>query len=76
MIVWSIEHFKNNVYGYAFGIVSDNKALQSVLRTNKCTKSFPSRLTTWVDRPLPFDFSIVHTPGRTLGMADNLSGHP
>ena len=24
----------------------------------------------------PFEFSIVHTPGRTLGMADYLSRHP
>ena len=33
-------------------------------------------MTRWVDRLLPFDFSIVHTPGRTLGMADYLSRHP
>ena len=29
-----------------------------------------------MDRLLPFEFSIVHTPGRTLGMADYLSRHP
>ena len=33
-------------------------------------------MTRWVDRLLPFDFSIVHTPGRALGMADYLSRHP
>ena len=33
-------------------------------------------MTRWVDRLLPFDFVIVHTPGRTLGMADYLSRHP
>ena len=28
-------------------------------------------------RPLlPFKFTVVHTPGRTLGMADYLSRHP
>ena len=75
-VVWSIEHFKNYVYGVAFGIVSDNKALQSVLRSNKGNKTFSSRSTRWVDRLLPFEFSIVHTPGRTLGMADYLSRHP
>ena len=74
-VVWSIEHFKN-VYGVAFGIVSDHKALQSVLKSNKSNKTFSSRLTRWVDRLLPFDFSIVHTPGRTLGLADYLSRHP
>ena len=32
-------------------------------------------MTRWVDRLLSFDFSIVHTPGRTLGIADYLSRH-
>ena len=62
--------------GVPFGIVSDHKALQSVLKSNKGNKTYSSRLTRWVDRLLPFDFSIVHTPGRTLGMADYLSRHP
>ena len=75
-VVWSIEHFENYVYGVAFGIVSDHKALQSVLRPEKENKTFSSRLTRWVDRLLPFEFYIVHTPGRTLGMADYLSRHP
>ena len=30
----------------------------------------------WVDRLLPFVFSIVLTPGRTLGLAVYLSRHP
>ena len=64
------------MYGVPFGIVSDHKALQSVSKSNKGNKTYSSRLTRWVDRLLPFDFSIVHTPGRTLGMADYLSRHP
>ena len=64
------------MYGVPFGIVSDHKALQSVLKSNKGNETYSSRLTRWVDRLLPFDFSIVHTPGKTLGMADYLSRHP
>ena len=74
-VVWLVEHFKNYVYGVPFAIVSDHKALQSVLKSNKGNKTYSS-LTRWVDRLLPFDFSIVQTPGRTLGMADYLSRHP
>ena len=74
-VVWSVEHFKNYVFGVRFGVVSDHKALQCVLKSDKGNKTFSSRLTRWVDRLLPFDFSIVHTPGRTLGMADYLSRH-
>ena len=75
-VVWSVEHFKYYVYGVSFGIVSDHKALQSVLKSNKGNKTYSSRLTRWVDRLRPFEISIVHTPGRTLGMADYLSRHP
>ena len=65
------------MYRVALGIVSDDhKALQSVLKSNKGNKSFSSRFTRWVDRLLPFEFSVVPTPGRTLGMADYLSRHP
>ena len=75
-VVWAIEHFKNYVYGEKFGVVSDHKALQSVLKANKGNKTFSSRLTRWVDRLLPFDFSVIHAPGRTIGLADYLSRHP
>ena len=75
-VVWAIKHFKNYVYGEKFGVVSDHKALQSVLKANKGNKFFSSRLTRWVDRLLPFDFSVIHAPGRTIGLADYLSRHP
>ena len=75
-VVWSVEHFKNYVYGVRFAVVSDHKTLQSVSKSNKGNKTYSSRLTRWADRLLRFDFSIVNTPGRTLGMADYLSRHP
>ena len=44
-VVWSVEHFKNYVYGIEFEIVSDHKALKSVLKANKANKTFSSSLT-------------------------------
>ena len=75
-VVWSIEHFKNYVYGKTFGVVTDHKALQSVLSVNKGNKTISSRLTRWVDRLLPYEFNVVQTPGRTLGLEDYSSRHP
>ena len=75
-IVWAVEHFRNYVYGVQFKIVSDHKALASVLKPNRGNKTFSSRLTRWVDRLLPFDFQVVNVAGRMLGMADYLSRHP
>ena len=34
-IVWAIEHFKNDVNGVQFKVVSDHKALSSVLKPNR-----------------------------------------
>ena len=71
-----VEQFNNYVYGVELGVVLDHKAFQSVLKANKGNKTFSSRITRWVVRLLPFQVSVIHTPGRTLGMADYLSGHP
>ena len=59
-----------------FQVISDHKALASVLRPNRGNKTFSSRLTRWVDRLLPFEFEVIHAPGRVLGFADYLSRHP
>ena len=75
-VVWAVEHFKNYVYGIKFQVISDHKALSSVLRPNRGNKTFSSRLTRWVDRLLPFNFEVTHAPGRVLGFADYLSRHP
>ena len=75
-VVWSVENFRNYVYGTNFEEVSDHKALTSILKGNRANKTFSSQLTRWVDRLLPFQFTGCHEPGRTLGMADYLSSHP
>ena len=75
-VVWAVEHFKNYLYGIKFQVVSDHKALATVLKSNKGNKTYSSRLTRWVDRLLPFDFEIFHAPGRTIGIANYLSRHP
>ena len=42
-VVWSIEHFKNYVYGIEFGVVFDHKVSQSVLKSNEGNKTFCRR---------------------------------
>ena len=74
-VVWAVEHFKNYVYGIKFQVISDHKALSSVLRPIRGHKTFSSRLTRWVDRLLPLNFEVTHAPGRVLGFADYLSRH-
>ena len=47
----------------------------TILRDDRPNKRFSSRLTSWVDRLLQFQFEVAHAPDRTVGMADYLSRH-
>ena len=75
-VVWSVEHFRNYIYGTQFEVITDHKALISALKSNHGNKTYSSRLTRWIDRLLPFDIQIVHRPGRTMGLVDYLFRHP
>ena len=75
-VVWSVEHFKYFLYGKPFTVITDHRALLSIMRGNRSNKSYNSRLTRWVDRLLPFDFSIDHLPGSKMGLVDYVSREP
>ena len=75
-VVWFVEHFKYYLYGKAFTVITDHRALLSIMRENRSNKSYNSRLTRWVDRLLPFDFSIDHLPGSKMGLVDYISRNP
>ena len=76
-VVWGAENFRNYVLERKFLIVTDHKALVSLLNgNNKKNKTMFSRLTRWLDRLIPFDFQVEHKPGAKIGLADYLSRHP
>ena len=76
-VVWGAEYFQNYALGRKFLIVTDHKALVSLLNgNNKKNKTLFSRLTIWLDRLIPFDFQVEHKPGVKIGLADYLSRHP
>ena len=76
-VVWGSEYFRNYIFGRKFTVVTDHKALVSLLNgNNKKNKTTFSRLTRWIDRIIPFDFVIEHMPGAKIGLADYLSRHP
>ena len=76
-VVWGVEYFWNSVLVQKFQIVTDHKALVSLLNgNNKKNKTMFSRLTRWLDRLITFDFEVEHMPGAKIGLADYLSRHP
>ena len=75
-VVWSLEHFKYYLHGSRFILQTDHQALLTALKDNRGNKTYQSRLTRWVDRPLPFNFSVEHIAGKNMGFADYFSRHP
>ena len=75
VVVWVVEHFKQYLYEIKFQVVSDHKALATVLESNK-NKNILKSNNSWVDRLIPFDFEIFHAPARPSGLADYLLRHP
>ena len=56
-VVCGSEYFRNYIFGRQFTVVTDHKALVSLLNGNKKkNKTMFSRLTRWIDRIIPFDF--------------------
>ena len=57
-------------------IATDHKALVFALDENKSNKTYQCRLTRWVDRLLPYQFKVIHIPGKDMGIVDYLSRDP
>ena len=74
-VVWSLEHFKYYLYGLRFTLQTDHQALLSALKDNRGNKTYQSRLTRWVDRLLPFNFSVEDIAGKNMGFADYFCRH-
>ena len=75
-VVLAVEHYKNCLYGSEFEIIADHKALLSALSPNHGNKTYHSRLTRWVDRLLPFNFTIKHLARKDMGFTDLISRSP
>ena len=74
-VVWDSEYFRNYVFDKQFTVVTDHKALVTLLNGNNLKiKIMFSRLTRLIDRTIPFDFKIEHRAKR--GLDDYLSRQP
>ena len=75
-IVWSIDYFKYYLYGKNFTVVTDHRALLPIFKEHRSNKSYNSRLSRWIDRLLPYNFTIEHMPGAKMGLVDYISRNP
>ena len=58
-VVWATEHFRNYIYGRFLTVMSDHKALLTLLISSpKGNKTVFGQLTRWYDRIVPYDFKV------------------
>ena len=72
-IVWSIDYLKYYLRGRNFTVVTDHRALLSILKEHRSNKSYNSQLSRWIDRLPPYNFTIEHMPGAKMGLVDYIS---
>ena len=53
-----------------FTVLTDHRALLSVLKSHRSNISYNSQLTRCIDRLIPFNFNIEHIPGTRVGLVD------
>ena len=76
-VVWATEHYRNYIYGRFVAVISDHKALLTLLNSStKGNKIIFSRLTQWYDRLLPYDFKVKYRQGSKMGMVYYLTRYP
>ena len=72
-VEWSVEDFNYYLFGKSYTIITDHRALLSIMKEHRSNKSYSSRKTRWVDRFLTFDFIIEHIEGAKMGLVDYTS---
>ena len=72
----SVEYLKYYLFGKPFTVITDHRAVLSIVKDHRSNKCYNSRLTRWVDRLLAFDFKIEHIPGAKMGLVDFISRQP
>ena len=75
-IVWSIDYFRYYFYLKNFIVIIDHREFLSILKEPRSNESQNSRLSRWIYRLLPYNFTIEHMPGAKMGLVDYISRNP
>ena len=61
------------LYGKYFTVITDHRALLSLLKEHRSSKSYDSHLFRLIDSLLPCNFTIEHMPGAKMVLVDYIS---
>ena len=59
-VVWFVEFYKYYLFRKSFTIITDYRAILSIMKDHRSYKTYNSQLGRWVDRSLHFEYNIDH----------------
>ena len=65
-----MEHFKHYLLGKNFTLETDHEALLLVFNRQGINREYSPQLIRWRYRLLPYNFEVLHTPGKETGITD------
>ena len=71
-----LELLRYYVYGKRVNLLTDQQALQPLLKGNRAHEQYSARLTRWLDRLSLFDVNVHTTAIKNTVLTDYLSRHP
>ena len=74
--VWGFEKFRFYQYRIKVFLYTDHKALEPLIKRDRCFKQCSASLPRWLDRIAHFDISIQHLAGSNLNFTGILSRNP
>ena len=75
-VVWGSEKFRFYLYGKKVILYKDHRALEPLIKRNRCNRQYSARQTRWLDRLAHFGIAIQHIAGSNLKFTNFLSRNP
>ena len=75
-VAWGLEHLRVYIHGKPDKILTDQQALEPLIKRNRSNKTYSARLTRWLDRLAHLTLNVNHNTGKHLTLTDYLSRNP
>ena len=69
-MAWGLEHFRLYIYGKPIKLLTDQPALEPLIKRNRSNKTYCARLTRWVDGLAHISINVSHIAGQDIALTD------
>ena len=69
-VVSGLEHFRRYIHGKPVKLLTNHKALESLIKRNRSNQTYRARSTGWLDRLAHFTINVKKIAGKYLALTD------